>query len=53
METYHVGKIIRHLRKQAGVSMETLANEIMDPTNLWRIEEGHITPREKACKSCH
>jgi len=47
METCHIGTIIKHFREQAGISREDLAKGIVDPTTLWRIEEGHTMPSKR------
>ena len=44
MARYIVGDIIRHWREQAGITVEELAGGKIDPTTLWRIEEGHSMP---------
>jgi len=51
MAVYHVGELIRTLRKQKGLSQEDLADSITDRANLSRIENGVITPSKKTIEA--
>ena len=44
MSKYLVGDAVKHWREQAEMSMEELADGIMDSSSLWKIENGKQMP---------
>jgi len=51
MAIYHIGSLIKRLRKQKGLMQEELAFSILDQTNLSKIESGYTTPNRKTAEA--
>jgi len=47
MPDYHIGSLIKRLRKQKKISQEELAYSIMDRATLSKIESGKVMPNKK------
>ena len=51
MVVCEVGKVIKHLRKQAGMTIEDLVDDKMNSSTLSRIENGKTIPQKSTLKS--
>jgi len=47
MAKYLIGDVVRHWREQSGMSIEELAEGIMNKSNLWKLENGISMPTKK------